>query len=430
MYVQNLPSGSVTIVFTDIEGSTKLWDQHQELFRVALETHNRLMRKAIKLHCGYEVKTIGDSFMVAFSDPLHAANCALEMQRLIEGQSFPGIGKIRVRIGMHSGELIPQNGDYFGPPVNHAARIEASAHGGQTILSQETAEAVARRLPTLVFLKSAGLHRLKDLGSPIQLFRLSASDLPDRDYLPLRTLNLYPNNLPSELTAFVGREKEAGEVVKLLKGNFLVNITGQPGMGKSRLALQAAAECAHRHPDGACLIDMNENAGANEVLETVASALKIPPTFDDFGARTLSFLSDKKVLLILIHCIPSQEIEMLIKEATNSCPGAVFLIASQSRIDSSSAVEYKLDPFEIPAMSLAVSEAMNSASVRLFVETAQSLRPSFDLSEENLASIIEICSFLSGVPGKIEESARRVRGMTPQQILPRLKREGGRGHRR
>ncbi len=427
MHKQNLPSGFVTILFTDIEGSTKLWDRHQELFRGALETHNRLMRKAIKLHCGNEVKTIGDSFMVAFSEPLHAANCALEMQRLIEEELFPDVGKMRVRIGIHSGELIPQNGDYFGPPVNHAARIEATAHGGQIILSQETAEAVAERLPSNAYMKSVGLHRLKDLGSPIQLFRLSASDLPDRDYLPLRTLNLYPNNLPSELTSFVGREKEVEEVVKLLKGNFLVNINGKSGMGKSRLALQVAAECAHRHPDGTCLIDMNEIAEASDVLETIASALKIPPSFNEFGIRTLSLLKDKKALLILIHCNPNQEIETLINEVLNSFSGVFLLVASQSRIASSFAVEYKLNSFEIPSTNLAVSEAMNSASVRLFVETAQSLRPSFELTSENLPSIIEICSFLAGIPGKIEETARRVRGMTPQQILPRLKREGYRG---
>ena len=151
MHMQNLPSGSVTILFTDIEGSTKLWDRHQELFRGALEIHNRLMREAIKSHCGCEIKTIGDSFMVAFSDPLQAANCALEMQRSIEGEFFSDIGKMRVRIGMHTGELTPQNGDYFGPPVNHASRIEATAHGGQIILSQETAEAVVERLPSFAF---------------------------------------------------------------------------------------------------------------------------------------------------------------------------------------------------------------------------------------------------------------------------------------
>ena len=424
MHMQDLPSGFVTILFTDIEGSTKLCDRHQELFRGALETHNRLMREAIKLHCGYEVKTIGDSFMVAFSEPLHAANCALEMQRSIEGELFPDVGKMRVRIGMHSGELIPQNGDYFGTPVNHAARIEATAHGGQIILSEEMAEAVSERLPSFASIKSAGLHRLKDLGSPIRLFRLSASDLPDRDYPPLRTLNLYPNNLPSELTSFVGREKEVGEVIKLSKGNSLVNITGQPGIGKSRLALQAAAECAHRHPDGACLIDMNEIADTSEVLEMIASALKIAPSFDEFGIRTLSFLRDKKILVILIHCNPNQEIETWINEALNSLSGAFFLVASQSRISSPFAVEFKLIPFEIPSTNLVVAEAMNSSSVRLFVETAQSLRPSFELTPDNLPSIIEICSFLAGIPGKIEESARRVRGMTPQQILPRLKREG------
>src|SRR5690349_733328 len=189
MSAVSAPSGDVTLMFTDIEGSTRGWDTYRDIFRSALEVHNRLMREAIAAHNGYEVKTIGDSFMVAFTDAQSAAACAIEMLRKIEAESFEAVGGLRVRIGLHTGTLQPVGGDYYGPTVNHAARIESSAHGGQIVLSESTALLLTDRLPANANLFDEGLHRLKDLGAPIRLYRLTASDLPARDYPPLRTLD-------------------------------------------------------------------------------------------------------------------------------------------------------------------------------------------------------------------------------------------------
>ncbi len=176
------PAGDVTLMFTDIEGSTRGWATYEGRFHAALLRHNELLRQAIALHDGYEVKTIGDAFMVAFATPLSAALCALEIERLIEAEPFTEVNGLRVRIGLHTGDIQPSGGDYFGNPVNRTARIEAAAHGGMILMSEDTAERLTADLPEGAALIDHGFHRLKDLGAPLKLFGLTHVDLPVREY--------------------------------------------------------------------------------------------------------------------------------------------------------------------------------------------------------------------------------------------------------
>ena len=250
------PTGEVTLMFTDIEGSTQSWDMYQERFHSVLERHNVLLRCAIAAHNGYEVKAIGDSFMVAFSSP--AARCALEIQQAIEGETFPEVGAIRVRIGMHLGDLVPHDGDYFGPAVNRAALIGSAAHGGQILFSEEVARRIGANLPAEARLIEHGYHRLKDLGTAIPLFELTHAALPQRDYPCLRTLDVLPHNFPAQSTTFIGREEETHSLVQLItkKHVRLITLLGPGGTGKTRLSLQVAAECVDNFPDGVWIVEL------------------------------------------------------------------------------------------------------------------------------------------------------------------------------
>ena len=415
------PAGEVTLMFTDIEGSAKQWDRYHELFRAALEIHNRYLHGAISKHRGYLVKTIGDCFMAAFSSAIDAAECALEIQSLIENEPFPEIGGMRVRIGIHTGELTPTAGDYFGTTVNHAARIETSGHGGQTVLSERTAFLISEQLRPGVTLTDMGLHRLKDLGSPIRLFTLSSTGLPGRVYPPLRTLDLYRNNFPAELTPFFGREREISEINTLLAGSRRLHLSGEPGIGKTRLALQVAAESVHRHPDGICFLERSASADFESVLERIADSLQLPPTFSSSGERTREFLVSKRVMLIFDDCDFHLSEDLFPADFLESHPGLVVLSTGVSCLERGSGGDYPVGGLELPAGSADLNECLASPSIRLFVSIAQSLRSSFQLTAENLPCILTICRFCNGAPLEIETTAKKIRGMTPQQIVSRLK---------
>ena len=419
-----MPTGSVTLMITDIEGSTQKWDRFQEKFREALETHNRLIRQAIETFEGCEVKTIGDSFMVAFSDPVSATHCALKIQRLIEAQSLEEVEGLRVRIGIHTAELTPSGDDYFGAPVNTAFSLEAAAHGGQIVLSEETRNEVQNDLPDRASLLDTGLHRLNDLGAPVRLFLLTHPDLPQRNYPALRTLDAFPHNFPSQVTSFIGREREIEELTTLLTNDKtrLVTLIGPGGTGKTRLAMQVGAECIHFFRDGVWMIDLASLESARDVPSAVALALSIKLTNDaDPRGQIVAHLREKRALLLFDNFEHVIDAARFLSGLLKDCRSISCFVTSQHLLQISGEHEFPLSPLELPPDDVSLVMSMRYAAIRLFVERAGAANPRFSLDEESLPAVIQICRRLEGLPLAVELTAALCRGLTPQQLSPRLK---------
>ncbi len=297
-----IPSGTVTLLFTDIEGSTRLWEAEPGPMAAALRRHDEVVRSAIEAAGGYVFKTAGDSFCAAFRTAAAGIDAALSAQRAVTAQAWPTSRPIRVRMGLHSGVCEERDGDYFGPAVNRAARLEAAAHGGQVLLSGVTAELVSEMRD--VSLRDLGQHRLKDLGLPEQIFQLEA-DCLDTSFPPLATLDNpdLPNNLPSVLSAFVGRERELAEVREVARSSRLVTLTGAGGSGKTRLALQAAAELLDGTANGVWLAELAALTDGEQVAWAVAAALGLAEQSGPPSAQSVATaLSDQDVLIVLDNC--------------------------------------------------------------------------------------------------------------------------------
>ena len=230
-----LPAGTVTFLFTDLEGSTRLWEQQPDAMKEALARHDEILREAVEAHGGHVVKTTGDGFHAVFVAAGDAVEAAVEAQRALSSDSWGDIGRLRVRMGLHTGVEEPRDGDYFGSTINRAARLMAVAHGGQVVCSAATADLAGEVLASVGF-RDLGEHRLRDLSRPERVFQALALGL-ETEFAPLRSLDAYPGNLPVQLTSFVGREQELAAIVGMLKGSRLVTITGVGGVGKTRLAL-------------------------------------------------------------------------------------------------------------------------------------------------------------------------------------------------
>ncbi len=418
------PAGDVTLMFTDIEGSTRGWQTHGERFREALLRHNVLLRQAIVAHEGYEVKTIGDAFMVAFASPVHAGLCALEIQRLIEAEPFTELGGLRVRIGLHTDHIEPMDGDYFGNPVNRAARIESAAHGGMILLSEDTAQRMGDALPAEAILLDLGFHRLKDLSAPQKLFQLSHADLPAREYPALNTLSPDRHNFPAQLTSFVGRERESQELGALLAdpARRLITITGPGGTGKTRLSLQVAADCVTQYRHGVWLIELAGVTRVEDVPAAIALALGIPLSSEgDARAQLLGYLRDRVCLLVLDNFEQIVEAARLISDLLKQCPKVTALISSRELLQVAGEHEYALDSLALPPPGVTLQTWMQYASLRLFVERCQSARAGFVLTKDNLPDAATICRHLEGLPLAVELTSSLARGMTPAQIVPRLR---------
>ncbi|WP_309716778.1 adenylate/guanylate cyclase domain-containing protein [Armatimonas sp.] len=248
-------SGTLTFLFTDIEGSTRLWESFPEEMRLALARHDALLRQVVSHRQGQVFKTVGDAFCVVFDDPVNTVAAAKEAQAALASETWPEHTPIRVRMALHTGPVESRDNDYFGPPLNRVARLLSTAHGGQTLLSQNTSSLVVTNLPERASLRDMGVHQLKDLASPEHIYQLEHPELPSQ-FPPIRSLSTHPNNLPQQVTQFIGREKETVAVRELLGQTRLLTLTGAGGTGKTRLALQVAAELLERFPDGTWLVEL------------------------------------------------------------------------------------------------------------------------------------------------------------------------------
>ncbi len=417
-------SGTVTFLFTDVEGSTRLVrDSGDERWAELLENHRRLLRRAFEAHGGREVGTQGDSFFAVFARASDAAAAAVDGQRALEVHSWPSDGRVRVRIGIHTGEAVADGENYVGHEVHRASRICDAGHGGQIVLSQATAELVRENLPPGALLSDLGEHRLKDMGEPQRLFQLTADGLPFA-FARLRSLDA-PSNLPAERSSFVGREKELAAVRGLVAEHRLVTLTGIGGSGKTRLALQVGAHELARFPDGVFFVDLAPVTDPELVSQAIAGACA--PAFGDllggeFGDsiddRVLASIARRHCLLVIDNCEHLVDtVAGLVDRALVECPGVRVLATSREALG--------LDGEQVvPVPSLSVpddaSEAERSDAVLLFAERAKSVKPAFALGPDNVSAVVEICRRLDGIPLAIELAATRVSHLSPRQLAERL----------
>ena len=423
------PTGTITFLFTDIEGSSQLWERFPEPMRMALSKHDTILREAFETRGGFVFKTIGDAFCVAFDTAPGAVDAALEAQRLLNTGVWEETGPLQVRMALHTGSAEQRDGDYFGQSLNRVSRLLAAAHGGQILLSLPTEELVRDHLGDGVRLRDLGERRLRDLTRPERIYQLVANDLPS-EFPPLRSLESVPNNLPAQLTTFIGREREMGEVKRLLGSTHLLTLTGTGGTGKTRLSLQVAADVLEQFSDGAWLVEFATIDDAAVVPETVAAALNVRQEAERPLTATLtSFLHAKNLLLLFDNCEHVIAAGARLAETQlRACPHLRILASSREPLGIAGETAWTLPPLsspqdywrEIVGGPDAMERFTQFESVRLFIERATAARPAFALTNENIVTVAQICSRLDGIPLAIELAAARIKVLTLQQIAERL----------
>jgi predicted ATPase/class 3 adenylate cyclase len=418
-----LPTGTVTFLFTDIEGSTRLVQALGDDWVHVLEAHNHLIEKAITENNGVVVKTEGDSFFAVFPAALDALQASVQAQHGLMDHPWPSDGVVRSRMGLHSGLGALGASDYVGLDVHRAARIADSAHGGQVVLSEPTAVLVERSLPEGVSLRDLGKHRLKDLAEPEAILQVVSPGLQS-EFPLLRTLDAIPNNLPKLLTSFVGRDRELAEAVRLLGSTRILTFTGPGGTGKTRLSLQVAAEVAAGYPDGVFFVDLapinDVEVIPSRILETLGiqvSTREEPP-----AVRLNSQLSDKGILLILDNFEQLLEGAPLVAELLRASPRTKVLVTSRAPLRISGEQELPVPPLGISGVDPGadLETLMHSEAIRLFTDRAMAVRPDFRLTVDNAPAVAKLVGRLDGLPLAIELVASRLRLLPVDQILSRL----------
>jgi predicted ATPase/class 3 adenylate cyclase len=421
-----LPRGTLTFLFTDIEGSTKLLNAlGTDRYHEVLEAHTEALRRAFAK--GHEVRIEGDALFMVFATAQDALEAAANAQRALAKTAFPHGAVVRVRMGMHTGEGTPASekagADYVGIDVHRAARIAAVAHGGQVLASGATRMLAGTDLPEGVALRDLGDHRLKDLAQPERIYQLVIDGLPT-EFPALRTLDRTPNNLPTQVTTFIGREQEIRAGLKLLDGTRLLTLTGPGGTGKTRLSLQLAAEAAASFPDGAFWVSLAPISDPGLVPSTIAHALGVQVSGSELPIdRVTEHLRDKTLLLVLDNFEQILSAAPTVSTLLDAARGVKVLTSSRAPLRISGEQELPVPPLELPDLERPPSLEVlaQSDAVRLFIERARAVKPDFMVTAENASAVAEIVFHLDGLPLAIELAAARVKLLTPQAMLPRLK---------
>src|SRR5215218_6381787 len=420
-----LPTGTVTFLFTDIEGSTRLWERDSSAMQQALARHDEVLRSAIKANGGFVFKTMGDAFCAAFPTVPEALEAVLSAQLALLVDVDQGeAGALMVRMALHTGSAEERDGDYFGPPLNRVARLLSAAHGGQIILSSPAQELVRDQLPVGVELRDLGEHRLKDLARPERIFELLAPELP-AGFPPLRTLESRPNNLPMQPTPLVGREREVGEVCERLRqqGIRLLTLTGPGGTGKTRLALQAAADVLEEFEDGVFFVPLAAVTDSNLFFTEIAGALGLQESGDaSLGDVLKEYFGRREILLVLDNLEQVLSAVSLLGELLSAASRLKVLATSRIPLGIYGEREYAVPPLAIPdPKRLPDLRALSQyEAVRLFIERAEAAKAGFEITSENAPAVAEICVRLDGLPLAIELAAARIKLLPPRAILTRL----------
>lgn len=406
--MHKLPSGTVTFLFTDIEDSTKLWQDHPNVMTIAHAQHDAVLREAIESNNGYVFQIVGDSFSAAFHNATDGLNATLKAQR--EFQSASDVSPLRVRIGLHTGTAeIQSDGKYEGyATVASCQRVMSVAHGGQVLLSKTTADLLID-LPAGVSLRDMGEHQLKGLRAPLRLYQLVAPNLP-HEFPPIPSLNQFPNNLPVQLTSFIGREKEIKEIYNALDAARLVTMTGSGGTGKTRLSIEVGMQLLPNFSNGVWLIELAPLSDPTQIIAALAQAFGLQELpFNSLANLVMDYLRNKKLLLILDNCEHLiAACARLADDLLHQCEGLKILASSREALGIAGERVYHTP-------SLADSE-----SIHLFAERACAANSKFFLTDSNASYIAQICRRLDGIPLAIELAAARTRLLSVEQIATRL----------
>jgi predicted ATPase/class 3 adenylate cyclase len=416
------PSSLSTFLFTDIEGSTRLWEQEPERMRQALARHDAVIRAAVGAHRGVVVKMTGDGVHAVFDDPLDAINATLELQHAIGNPHDTNGITLQVRCGVHAGAVERRDNDFYGSAVNRGARIMNAAHGGQVLVSQAVATLVEGRLPAGIALRDLGSVRLRDLAHPERLYQVIAPDMR-REFPALRSLEATPNNLSHQLTPFVGRERELGEIKSLIRETRLVTLHGVGGLGKTRTSLQVAADVIDEYPDGVWFVELAPLTDARLVPQAVASVLAVKEEAGRPVAEALvKFVKDRRLLLILDNCEHlTLACAELARQLLQAGPYVKILASSRENLRVAGEALYPLPPLAAPEPQASSAAALRRyEAVRLFVDRATAAQPPFRLTDENATAVAQICRSLDGIPLALELAAARVRAMSVDNIAARL----------
>jgi predicted ATPase/class 3 adenylate cyclase len=418
--VAELPSGTVTFLFTDLEGSTRLWEAYPEAMHDALARHDAILRGAIAARGGHLVKTTGDGVHAAFATAMGAVNAALDAQRSLTAESWGATGPLKVRMGLHTGSAVIRDGDYYGPALNRAARVMAAAHGGQVVCSEVTADMLRDEAIVDVELVDTGVHRLRGLGRPERIVQLAAVGLA-RDFPPLRTLDALPGNLPFQLTSFVGRDAELGEIEEVLRAARLVTLTGAGGVGKTRLALEIAAEVAARYRDGVWVCELGAADDVDALAQVVVATLGVTARPGlSLTASIAEFLAFKQLLVVLDNCEHLLDAASVLAEVVlQGCPDVRILSTSREALGLAAEHVVRVRSLSVPAAA-SLQSIQDSDAVRLFVDRAQAIGSGFELVSATASEVAEICRRLDGIPLAIELAAARMEAMTAADIAARL----------
>ncbi|HEU5432975.1 MAG TPA: AAA family ATPase, partial [Thermomicrobiales bacterium] len=421
------PSGTVAFLFTDIQGSTRLWERDHAVMRRAVERHFSLLDAAIAANRGVRFKTIGDAVQAAFPDAPAAVAAAVAAQRALAAEPWSETGPLRVRMAAHVGEATPIAGDYLAPCLNRLARLLATGAGGQVLLTDVARRLAADRLPDGVTLRDLGRHRLRDLLAPEDVWQIVAPGLPDH-FPPLNSLERHPTNLPSQPNALLGRERDLAAVAEMLARpeTRLVTLTGPGGTGKTRLALQAAADGIDAYPDGAFFVELAALTDPTLLLPHIAETLGVRESGGlDLRAALLDYLVGKTLLLVLDNLEqfrPPEGAGRIVADLLANSPRLTILATSRAPLRIRAEREYPVPPLDAPdsARLPPLPVLAEIPAVRLFVERAQAAKPAFALTLDNAGAVAKICAWLDGLPLALELAAARTRALAPDELARRL----------
>ena len=427
---QPLPTGTVTFLFTDIEGSTRAWEEHQSArgpsgMARGLARHNAIIAGVATSNSGSVFKTIGDAFCVAFWTAQDALATAIDTQLALAEEDWAALGvskPVRVRMALHTGPALEQDGDYFGPTLNRTARILATGHGGQVLTSEATSGLIRDHLLGGMALRDLGEHRLRDLARPERIFQLDCPPLPV-DFPSLRSLDSRPHNLPVQLTAFVGRETALADAASRLRdpGTRLLTLLGPGGTGKTRIALQLAADCLDDFRDGAFFVALAPVRDTEHVGLAIASALGLKET----GAGAVAdYLASRNLLLVLDNFEQVVEAAPVVAELLRGARSIKIVVTSREHLRIPGEKVVPIAPLELPSLRPlpTLDRLVLFEAVRLFIDCAEAAKPDFAVTSANAPAVAEICHRLDGLPLAIELAASRVRLFEPETLLLRLDR--------
>jgi predicted ATPase/class 3 adenylate cyclase len=420
----NAPSGTVTFLLTDLEGSTRMWEREPEAMKAAMVRHDEILEKAIAAHRGFVFSRMGDGMATAFATAGDAVAAAVTVKQALAEENWRTAVPLKARIGLHTAEaVIVDDSGYANLPINRCARLMAAAHGGQIVISGATESLVRDRLPDGVGLVDLREHRLRDLGQPVHVFQLSWTDRPD-EFAPLRSLDAFPGNLPAQLSSFIGRQAEVSRIAAALTESRVVTITGVGGVGKTRMAIQVAAELLPRYREGAWLVELAPVRDPDGVVGAVAAAFRLTnrsgQTIDE---SLLEMLANKHLLLILDNCEHLiGAAARLVTRIERECPGVVMLATSREGLAVDGEQLIALPPLQAGAPSDDIDRLRATDAVSLFVERARHVKADFALTDSNARAVVEICQRLDGVPLAIELAAARVIALAPTELARRLDR--------